>query len=426
MRTSQRVAARARLPELHVPIERSLLACGAKLALSPRPGAPVAALQVHVRGGPALDPPGFEGCTYLMAATLDQGTTKHDEEKIAELLEPAGGEVAADANGLQGTIVNERWELLAGLVAEMLLHPTFPARQVKTQKERLLHRLEIERDDPRRQAALRFRRMVYGEHWLGRPPYGSLESVARLEPRHLRAHHARHWVAARALIAFCGDERPRALRREFERLFRSWKPGTALQRRTGSFPAPSERIEHFRAERQQVHVYLGHLGIRRSDPDYPALVVMDHVLGTGPGFTSRCAKKLRDEQGLCYAVSAGITASAGEEPGTFTAYIGTSPEHRQRAIDGFLHEIHRIRTEPPSEQELQDVKDYLTGSFVFGLERNSNLAAYAIRARRFGLGFDFLQRYPDLVRAITGEQVRAAAEQHLHPDRLAVVSAGAS
>ena len=63
---------------------------------------------------------------------------------------------------------------------------------------------------------------------------------------------------------------------------------------------------------------------------------------------------------------------------------------------------------------------------MFGLERNSNLAAYAIRARRFGLGFDYMQRYPDIVRAITVEQVREAAERHLHPDKLVVVSAGAS
>ena len=97
-----------------------------------------------------------------------------------------------------------------------------------------------------------------------------------------------------------------------------------------------------------------------------------------------------------------------------------------KAIDVFLDEIRRIRSEVPSAQELQDVKDYLTGSFVFALERNSNLAAYAIRARRFELGFDFVQRYPDLVRAVTAEHVREAAERHLHPDRLAVISAGAS
>ena len=130
--------------------------------------------------------------------------------------------------------------------------------------------------------------------------------------------------------------------------------------------------------------------------------------------------------GLCYSVSAGIAGSAGEEPGTFTAYIGTSPEHREKAVDGFLEEIRRIREEPPSLSELQDVKDYLTGSYVFALERNSNLAAYAIRAKRFGLGFDFVERYPDLVRAVSVEDVREVAERHLHPDRLTVVSAGAS
>jgi zinc protease len=171
---------------------------------------------------------------------------------------------------------------------------------------------------------------------------------------------------------------------------------------------------------------MGHIGVRRTDPDYYALAVMDHVLGTGPGFTSRCSKKLRDELGLCYSVSAGITASASEEPGMFTAYIGTSPEHRQRAIDGFMAEIERIRTEPPSEDELQDVKDYLTGSFVFGLERNTNLAGYVVRAKRYGLGFDFLHRYPEIIRGITREKVLEVAQQCLHPERMVTVSAGAS
>ena len=109
----------------------------------------------------------------------------------------------------------------------------------------------------------------------------------------------------------------------------------------------------------------------------------------------------------------------------FQAYIGTSAEHRQKAIAGFLEEIERIRREPPGEQELQDVKDYLTGSFVFGLERNLNLAGYAIRSKRFGLGFDFITRYPSIIRSITREQVREAAEKHLRPECIVKVSAGA-
>lgn len=251
--------------------------------------------------------------------------------------------------------------------------------------------------------------------------------MARLKPKDLRDYHDQWFRPAGGYVAASGPDEPEKMLDRLEKAFRDFRGKPHKHKAPPDVDlAPAGRDAHLPMPREQVHVFLGHLGIRRTHPDFYVLSVMDHVLGTGPGFTSRVSRKLRDEQGLCYSVSAGITGSAGEEPGTFTAYIGTSPEHRQKAVDGFLEEIRRIRSEPVSAQELQDVKDYLTGSFVFGLERNSNLAAYAIRARRFGLGFDFIQRYPDIIRAITAEQVRETAERHLHPDRLVVISAGAS
>jgi zinc protease len=178
-------------------------------------------------------------------------------------------------------------------------------------------------------------------------------------------------------------------------------------------------------EREQVHVFLGHPGIRRTHPDYYALSVMDHVLGTGPGFTSRISKRLRDDKGLCYTVNAAISTSAGEEPGCFSAYIGTSSEHRAEAITGFLEEIERIRQEPVSAQELSDVHDYLTGSYVFAFERNTQLARYAVRAKRFDLGFDHIRAYPNLIRSVTAADVLRVAQEHLHPELMIRVSAGA-
>ena len=76
----------------------------------------------------------------------------------------------------------------------------------------------------------------------------------------------------------------------------------------------------------QLYFYLGHAGIRRADPDYYTLLVMDYVLGTGPGFTDRLSSKLRDRLGLAYTVSASITGAAGEEPGAFVGFIGTYPD----------------------------------------------------------------------------------------------------
>ena len=376
---------------------------------------------------PGDEPADKSGLANLVGACLDEGTKHYEALELAAAAEGVGAML--DGNHRGGVVMcpaTSQKEATA-LLREMVLEPEFPGREVRRVQAEVATEIKAEDDDPRAVAARRFRKEVYGDHPLGRPTQGTKHSVARLKPKDLREYHATWFRPADGYIAAAGPEEPE---RTLDRLEKAFGKFRGKAQKHVSSPAldlaASGRDAHIPMAREQVHVYLGHLGIKRTHPDFYVLSVMDHILGTGPGFTSRCSRKLRDEQGLCYAVSAGITASAGEESGTFTAYIGTSPEHRQKAVDGFLAEIARIRSEVPSAQELQDVKDYLTGSFVFGLERNSNLAAYAIRARRFELGFDFVERYPDLVRAVTAEQVREAAERHLHPERLAVVSAGAS
>ena len=332
----------AALPVVEVPVERFVLSSGATLLVSPRAGASVTAIQAHVRGGPSHDPLGKEGTAYLTGMLADQGTKSFSEEEINNVLEPAGGELSGDGSGLSGTIVGDQWKVLVDVMGEVLTTPKFPVAKVARQKERLLDRLLIERDDPRAQSGRMFRRLVYGDHWLGRPAYGTFESVERIEPRDLRAHHRKCWVGSRTVISVCGDVEPQAVRRRFERALRDWKSGSPLVPKTPTFPARTIRVNAFRADRQQVHLFLGHLGIRRNHPDYPALVVMDHVLGSGPGFTNRVSRHLRDELGLAYSVSANIHGSAGLLPGTFTAYIGTSPQHVETALQGFLKEIQTI------------------------------------------------------------------------------------
>ena len=384
-----------------------------------------AVVSLDVRAGDESADSG--GLANLVGECLDEGTKRYGALELATATESIGAMMEGNHRGgvvMAPALVQKE---AIGLLREMVLEPEFPGREVRRVQAEVMTEIKAEDDDPRAVAGRRFRKEVYGEHPLGRPNTGTHRSVGKLRPKDLRRFHDDWFRPSGGYVAAAGPEDPERMLDRLQKAFRDFKGKAPKHPGAPDVDlAENGRDAHMPMPREQVHVYLGHIGIRRTHPDFYLLSVMDHVLGTGPGFTSRCSRKLRDEQGLCYAVSAGITASAGEEPGTFMAYIGTSPEHRQRAIDGFMDEIRRIRTEPVSEQELQDVKDYLTGSFVFALERNSNLAAYAIRARRLGLGFDFIQRYPEIIRAITAEQVREAAERHLHPDRLIVVSAGAS
>ncbi len=420
------MSARAvKLPRLELPRERMELGCGAKLIVSARPGATVTAIRMHVRGGPSLDSPGREGVAYLTGTLADQGTTLHSEAELSELLEPAGGELRGDATGLAGTIAGGDWRLLCRVMAEVLTSASYPEAEFSRQRERLLTRLGVAENDPRSQGARRFRRLVYGKRsWLGRPVWGSERSVESIVPDDCRAHREAHWVGRRLTIGVCGDVDPQKVRRHLDKLLADLDPGAPFERHDQHLPAPGVRVDTFRRKREQVHVYLGHLGVLRKDPDFAALALMDHVLGTGPGFTNRLGRQLRDELGLAYSVNADIHSSAGMHPGAFTAYIGTSPEHLETAVTVFLEQMRRIQDEPVTAPELETARSYLLGSFVLGFERASRRAEFLVAAEVQQLPEDELERLPRAFAGLGADDVQNAARRHLHPDKCCLAVAG--
>ncbi len=412
------------LPVISMERSRFELNCGAQLIVSPRPGAPVTAVRVHMRGGIRLDAPGKEGTALLAGALADQGTDLHSEMELATLLEPAGGGVRGDASGLSGGIAGDSWKLLLTVMAELLQGANYPAALVRRQKERMLARMESDAANPQVQAGRNFRRLVYGKHWLGRSAMGTPESLEAIASADLRRHRKQHWVPERALIVVCGDVNPTQVRRYLDRLLSGWKRGRSLPTANLQLPKRSTRVASFHRQREQVHVFLGHLGVRRADPDYAALTVMDHVLGTGPGFTNRITRRLRDELGLAYSVSADIHSSAGLLPGLFRAYIGTSPEHLPTAVHGFLTEMRRIREERVGAEELAVARDFVVGSFALGFERASRRASFLVASELFGLADDVLETLPREIARVTAADIQRVAQTHLYPERCCLSVAG--
>jgi zinc protease len=128
--------------------------------------------------------------------------------------------------------------------------------------------------------------------------------------------------------------------------------------------------------------------------------------------------------GLAYTTFASITSSAGADPGRFVAYIGTSPENMTPAIEGLLNEIRRIIDEPVTDQELQDARDFLTGSFVFSFESSSQIARFLVHAEVYGLGFDYIEKYPEYIRAITTSEITRVARKYLDSENYSLVVVG--
>jgi zinc protease len=312
------------------------------------------------------------------------------------------------------------------LLFDGLIRPSFPMSSLERKREQLLADIADIETQPQNRARQRFQERVYGSHPLGRSRYGQSEIVRRLTVQDLRTFHKQTFTPNTTTVAIVGDFDTDKLIAQVERLTAGWKPVRSEKPMPPSVPPRQKPEEIIISDptAAQTHVYIGHAGITRNNPDYYKLLVLDNILGTGPGFTDRLSATLRDRQGLAYTVTAQITATATDQPGLFLGYIGTFPDKYTWVRDGFIKEIHRIRGEPPTRQEVENAQQYLLGSLPFRFDTNQQVASQLLAVERYGLGLDLLEKLRAGVSAVTPAEVQAVAKKYLDPRQLVIVAVG--
>ncbi len=387
---------------------------------------PIVVANAFVANVRLREPDAKAGVAALVGAMLEEGASGHTGEEIATLIEDTGGSLTLGSSGGSVKVLTPDTALGLGLLFDSLTRPTFPADAFDRVREQQLANLDEVETQPRNRAAAAFAKAVYGAHPYGRSVYGDKAIVAKLTPADCRAFHAAAFAPNATTVVVVGDFATADMVATITKLTAEWKPVASAAVAPPAPPVPDKPQTLILSDptAAQTHVYLGHLGVTRADPDYYALVVMDNVLGTGPGFTDRLSANLRDRQGLAYTVTAQIGASAGEQPGTFQGYIGTFPEKYTWVRDGFRTEVNRIREEPATDAEVEDAKKYLLGSLPFRVTTNDAVAGQLLAAERYGLGFDFLDTYKKSVAAVTIADVQRVAKKHLQPGKLVISAVG--
>jgi zinc protease len=173
--------------------------------------------------------------------------------------------------------------------------------------------------------------------------------------------------------------------------------------------------------KSQVDLALALPAVPRSHPDYYALNMSNLILGS-LGLMGRLGERVRDQQGLAYYVYSRLSARLWA--GDWIANAGVHPDHVDRAIESILTEVRRLREEPVSDAEFADAATNMVGSLPLRLETNDGKAGFLLNVEYYGLGLDYLERYPGIVQAMTQQDLLAAARRYLDPDHVAVVAAG--
>jgi zinc protease len=410
-------------------IQRFTLSNGIKLIIYENHISPSVVVRGHLWAGALNDPPEKMGRGRFTGYAVRRGTATRTYQDINEITEAVGANVyfsgGRHLTNFGGKSLAEDLDLLVDVLFDLLLHPNFPQNEVEKVRGQIITGLKELENDTRGLASREFRSLLYSlEHPYGRPSDGTLESVPHIKRDDLENFYQTYYRPEGAAIVVVGDVQAGAVRDAFERAVGGWQPsGNAPTLEIPKVQPLTERRRYVRTmtNKTQVDIALGTIGPDRAADEYYAARLGDVILGH-LGLMGRLGETVRDQQGLAYYARSGLEAGLGQGPWSVRA--GVNPDNVEQAIESILAEIARLRDEPVTDQELEDGGDFLTGSLPLQLETNEGIASTLLHMELHQLGDDYVIRFPDLMRAVTKEQIQAAAQKYLDPEHYALVIVG--
>jgi zinc protease len=384
---------------------------------------PTVHLQLLIKAGGALDPKGREGTADLVASLLDEGTSSRTSLQIAEAVDFIGASISADAgpesSSISLTVLKKDLPTGMELFSDELLHPTFPEEELQRVRQQIIGGLIAEEDEPEAVAHKAWQELVFGTHPYHHPTEGYRDSLPSITRQELVDFHHRYYQPRLAILAVVGD----LTRKETEQLIQHYLGGWKNTDReaVSTIPAPQPmptQTKLIDKELTQATIVFGHLGIARSNPDYYAVTVMNYILGGG-GFSSRLMKQIRDNEGLVYGLGSSFTAmKAG---GSFAVVMQTKNATANQAIKETHAVINQFQADGATQQELDEAKDYLIGSFPLRMDTSSKMVGLLTSLEFYNLGLGYLNDYPKKIAAVTLADVKRVAVRYIHPDRMTMV-----
>lgn len=416
-------------PELKVPgWTKTTIADGAQLVVSEKHNLPLVSFRMSFVGGAdQFEPADKTGLASLVSEMLTEGTTRRTGDQIANAFQLLGTELHVSIGGettvLQFQSTSDKLVPAIELVADVLLHPTFPAAALDRLRAQAVVELTQTRDRTDGIASMVYPKLLYSTNH----PYGrmttetTLGAVTRAD---VVAFHRALFQPGRAFITVVGDVRADSVKVAVEKAFAGWAKGGSIPAFDyPAVPAATPRRIYLvdKPEAAQSTFMVGGVGPSRGTPDYYALRVMNEMLGVL--FQSRLNRNIREEKGYSYGVFSNF--AFGHGPGPFMATGDIVTAKTDSALIEFMKELNDIRgPRPPSDDELAQAKASLVQSLPasFASVDGTNRSIASIYTQ--GLPEDYFQQFARDINAVTSDDVVRVAKKYIDPEHLTILIVG--
>jgi zinc protease len=387
-----------------------------------RNSAPMIALEFAILGSADQDPADKPGVANMAAALLDEGAGPYDAMAFHDRLERRAIEISfrAGRDTLRGTLrsLKDNREEAFDYLRLALTEPRFDAEAVERMRAQIMSRLRRDTVSPNDIASRNWWAAAFAGHPYGRPVDGTIESLPRITVDDLRSY-TRHVLARDNLkIAMVGNIDPQAAGELIDRAFGKLAAKAEL---TTAMPAVTQGLGRrivIQLDVPQAVVNFGGPGISRSDPDFMAAYIVNHVLGGG-SFSSRLYREVREKRGLAYGISNSLLWL--NHAALMLGNTATRADATGKTIEIIEHEIRRLAAEGPTEAEFIEAKTYLKGSFALGLDTSNRIASQLVQMQLDNLGIDYIDRRSGLIDAVTLADAKRVANRLLNNGLLVTV-----
>ncbi|MEO7994244.1 MAG: pitrilysin family protein [bacterium] len=396
---------------------------GLTVYLQPSSANATVAVSLAIKGGLQWESWDTAGTATLAMNSLTEGTAHYTKEQIGELQDEWGTAISTSASrdllALNTLVLAADTKPALDLVADLVINPTFPDDGVALQRNQQLQRIAASQDDIAGATLEQLRYAFYGQgSAYGRPYIGRDTVVKSLGAQDCSRFHERVMNPQNAVLAIVGSFDPAEMRAMVTATFGSWSAGPLAESASSlaTLPQPknaegAQRIAEVK-DKAQAAIWIGVPGVGLTDPDLPALSVMNTILGSSS--QARLFTQLRGKEGLAYGTYSSLMA--GEGNGLILASIATRPEMYEQAVTGLRREITALAKEGPTPVEVTDAITYMAGQEAQRHQGHLALASFVASNIARGLPWNYEWELLDKVKLVTLDQVTAASAKYLNLD----------
>lgn len=390
-------------------------------------------LRLRVRTGSLDELRGKTAAAELVSEMLMRGTTEHTRQELRDELDRLKAQVYI-GGGASGTYVyvatvRDSVPGVLALVAEMLRRPSFPAKELEVLRQERLAALQEARVEPGSRAFEQLFRSL-APFPAADPRYRATleEQIERLEKVRrgdLVRLHQRLWGAGSMQIAAVGDFDAAALRKAVDEHLEGWVPKARYERMPTPFHDVSGGATTFidTPDKEMTMVVMGQtLRMRDDDPDYPALVLANHVLGGA--VESRLMERLRQQEGWSYGAFSFVDADPFEASGQLVAGAQCAPQNADAVLAAMKEELARLLADGVTEKELEAAKASYMAAFDTSLTSDDTIADSHLEDLFLGRTLAFTGKLNDAIMKLEPDDVRSALKRHVRMERFVPIVAG--